>query len=264
MNFAINTNIIKFLIKIAIIALAAKITALSLYFFLPHFGIDMVKDYSINLYRNYKVAKAFALIPSSSKPKPQPTQPTYKLNNITLKAIYSEGEKGVIAIEDKKKKITILQVGESFNGYKLIKVTPQSAVFEKNHKLYEIKLNEKELKGKYTITQENTSYENLISKQEIDSYKKHFKKIWQNISIDEQYDPKTHKLTGFKVTRINKNSIFGKLGLQVGDLIIGVNNKIFRDLADVYKIYKDIDKYDAIKIMIIRNNQRKDLEYEIY
>ena len=264
MNFAISTNTIKFIIKIAIVALLAKIAALSLYFFLPHFGIDITKDYSINLYRNYKVAKAFALIPTSSNPKPKATQPTYKLSNITLKAIYAAGKNGVIAIEDKKRKITILQVGESFNGYKLIKVTPQSAIFEKNKKLYEIKLNEKELEGKYSITQENTPYENLISKQEINSYKKHFKKIWQNISIDEQYDPHTHKLTGFKVTRINKNSIFGKLGLQVGDIIIGVNNKIFHSLADVYKIYKNIDKYDAIKIMILRNNQRKDLEYEIY
>ena len=103
-----------------------------------------------------------------------------------------------------------------------------------------------------------------VLKRDIERYKKHFNDIWKNISIQEQIDPKTKRLTGFKVTRVNKKSIFGKIGLQKGDIIIGANNKIFRTYSDVLRLYNNIDKYNSIKLTILRNNQKKDLEYEIY
>ena len=103
-----------------------------------------------------------------------------------------------------------------------------------------------------------------VLKRDIDRYRRNFQKIWQNISIQEQIDPKTKKLQGFKVIKVNKNSIFGKIGLQKGDIIIGANNKIFRTYSDVFKIYNNIDKYNSLKLTILRNNKKKDLEYEIY
>jgi len=264
MSLAINQSALKFIFSILVIALIAKLVTLPLYFFLPHFGINKTKDYSINLYHKYNVAKAFGLVPI--KKKAAPKKPVYQLTNLKLKAIYSEGKNGVIAIEEKGKLI-FLSTGESFKGYKLIEVKPDRAIFEKDGKHYELKLEEKGLKGKFFIEEQTLNPDEVkfaVLKRDIDRFKKNFNQIWKNISIEEQIDPKTKRLKGFKVTRVNKDSIFGKIGLQKGDIIIGANNKIFKSYSDVLRLYNNIDKYNSIKLTILRNNKKKDLEYEIY
>jgi len=250
-------------IRIAIIALVAKALTLPLLFVLPSSGVEHVKRYSLNLYRSYPVAKAFGLA-TYKKPVTAVKQPLYRLTNLKLKAIYSQNGKGVIAVEERGK-IIFLSTGESFKGYKLIEVTPQKAIFEKGGKRYELKMEDKALQNRFSLSAQHPPKESLaISKEEIEHYTEHIEDVWKNISIKEQFDPVTKKLKGFKVERINKNSIFGKIGLQKGDIIIGANDKIFHSYAEVFKLYNNIDKYDSIKLMIIRNNEKKELEYEIY
>ncbi len=268
MNLAINQNILKLFLGIFTIAVLAKIATIPLYFFLPHFGAEKSPEYSINLYKRYPIAKAFGIVPLK-KNKPVVKKPVYQLTNLKLKAIYSEKNRGVIAIEEKGKLI-FLSTGESFKGYRLIAVKPDRAIFEKDGKHYELKLEEKGLKGKYSISVQDQMLYNpdevkfAVLKRDIDRYKKHFNDIWKNISIQEQIDPTTKRLAGFKVTSVNKNSIFGKIGLRKGDIIVGANNKTFRSYSDVLRLYNNIDKYNSIKLSIIRNNEKKDLEYEIY
>ena len=255
----------KFLIHIFIIALMAKALSLVLYFYLPHYGVNKVEDFSINLYKRYLVSKAFNLKSHKKDIAKKPKQPIYRLTNVKLKAIYSSSDKGVIAIEDGKKLI-FLSTGENFKGYKLIEVKPNRAIFEKNGKHFELKLEEKALKGK--ILESNSfnpdEVKFAVLKRDIQKYKKNFNEIWRNIAIKELIDKKNKKLKGFEVTWVNKNSIFGKMGLRKGDIIIGANNKIFHSYSDVIKIYNNIDKYNALKLTILRNNQKKELEYEIY
>ncbi len=268
MNLAINQSFLKFLFTLSVIALLAKIASLPLYFLLPHFGVDKSKEYTLNIYHKYNLAKAFGLIPAKSK-KSSPKKPVYQLTNLKLKAIYSEGKNGVIAIEEKGALI-FLATGETFKGYKLIEVKPDRAIFEKDGKHYELKLSDEGLKGKYILPPQNQAELNpdevrfAILKRDIERFKKNFNEIWKNISLQEQIDPKTKRLEGFKVTRVNKESIFGKIGLREGDIIIGANNRKFRSYSDVLKLYNNIDKYNSVKITIIRNNKKKDLEYEIY
>jgi len=258
----------RLVIKIFIIALVAKALTLPLLFVLPQSGVEHVERYSLNLYRKYPVAKAFG-IGLRKAPKNVAKQPLYRLTNLKLKGIYSEHGRGVIAIEEKGK-IHFLSTGESFKGYKLIKVEPEKAIFEKDGKHYELKLEDKALEGKYNVTLDEQMLYNpdevkfAVLKRDIDRYKKNFEEIWKNIAIQEQIDPKTKRLTGFKVERVNKNSIFGKIGLQKGDIIIGANNKVFKSYSDVIRLYNNIDKYNSIKLTIIRNKEKKELEYEIY
>ena len=263
MSLAINSRT---LFTIVVLALIAKAFTLPLYFLLPSYGVEYVEPYSINLYKRYPVAKAFGILPTKKVEKVV-KKPVYKLTNLKLKGVYAQKGKGVIVIEEKGK-IFFLSTGESFKGYKLVKVEPDKAIFEKDGKRYEIRLEEKAFEGKYQISvDEPYDPEEMrfaVLKRDIDRFKKNFNEIWKNISIKEQIDPKTKRLTGFKVERVNKNSIFGKIGLQKGDIIIGANNKIFRSYSDVIRLYNNIDKYNSIKLTIVRNNQKKELEYEIY
>jgi len=268
MNLLINQQFLKIIFNIFILALIGKGISLVFSLFLPHFGVNYIKDYSINLYHSYNFSKAFGLYSNSKKTIS--IKPTYQLKNIKLKAIYinNKNGKGLIVIEDRKKLFFIF-TGDTFKGYKLIDITPTKAIFEKDNKHYELSLKEESLKDKIDIITSSNSKIILnkkiaILKKDIDKYKKNFNEIWKNISITEERDPQTKKIKGFRITYINKNSIFSKIGLKKDDIIIGANNKIFHNYADVFKLYNNIDKYNAIKLMIIRNNQQKDIEYEIY
>jgi len=252
------------------LALLAKALTLPLLFLLPTKGIDYIEEYSLNLYRKYPVAKAFGIIPKKvQKSAPKPKKPLYRLTNLKLKGVYSENGKGVIAIEEKGK-ILFLSTGEKFKGYTLIRVEPDKAIFEKDGKEYELQMDEDSLKGKYSISfEEKMLYGSeeekfALLKRDIEHYRRNFQEIWKHIAIQEQIDPKTRRLKGFKVTRISKGSLFSKIGLKKGDVIIGANNKIFRSYSDVIKLYNNIEKYNSVKLMILRNNEKKELEYEIY
>jgi len=172
------------------------------------------------------------------------------LKGIKLKALFENGKNSFIIIDDKKD--IFLDINQTYKGYKLIKVTSNSAVFKKHNKIYEIKLNKTKSTNFYT-----TPIQQKISKNTINTYIQNPKLIWNNIAIN-----KTSK--GYKISYIKKGSIFHKLGLKTGDYIIKINNQPLKNDADAWKIYKNINNFDELNLEIKRNNKTKDITYEIY
>jgi len=208
---------------------------------------------------NIRLDKIFI---SHSKPKQnkQIIKPKIKietLQGVKLKAIFENGDNSFIIIEDKKD--IFLNLNQKYKGYKLIKVTKNSAIFEKNNKQYEIKFSQTKLNipTSTSSTKKPIEVPTEISKTTIKQYISNPSKIWKNISI-------IHNTKGYKIIYVKKGSIFDKLGLKKGDYIIEVNNKKLNTDSDAWQIYKNINKFDEINIKIKRNNQIKELNYEIY
>lgn len=172
---------------------------------------------------------------------------------ITLKAIFENGENSFIIIKDKQDKF--LNIGDIYKGFKLIKVTKNSAIFEKNNKMFEVTFKEKERKYNYVKKSEKTPQYNL-SKQEVISYTSNLSKIWENIAIIKTKD-------GYKITYIKPHSIFDKIGLKRGDILLEVNDKKLNSDADAWQLYKNFKQYNEFLIKIKRNNKIKELDYEI-
>jgi general secretion pathway protein C len=174
--------------------------------------------------------------------------------NFKLKALYSNGKKGFIIINDNKKNIFI-NLNETYKGYKLIKINLKSAVFKRNQKRYIISLSEKTDKNyTYDNTSENTSI--VINKKTFKEYKNNLSKIWSNIGIIKTKE-------GYTITYIKKGSVFDKIGLKKGDILLEVNGVRLKNDADAWRLYKNIDKYRNFEIIIKRKNQTKVLNYEI-
>jgi general secretion pathway protein C len=148
-----------------------------------------------------------------------------------------------------------LDLNQKYKGYKLIKVTKNSAIFSKNHKEYEIKFKKEQIK-KYIKTVNNGEYQQEITKQTIKQYTSNPQKIWKNVAI-------VHTPEGYRVTYVKTGSIIYKLGLRKGDIILEVNNQKLLTDADAWRIYKNINDFDEINIKIKRHNQIKELNYEI-
>jgi len=97
-----------------------------------------------------------------------------------------------------------------------------------------------------------------VSRADISHYRKNPTQVWRDISITPLKGGK-----GFKVTRVSKNSKMAALGLMKGDVIIRANNVDSVSYKDALELYQNIDTIDEMQIVVLRNNQEKELVYEI-
>lgn len=181
---------------------------------------------------------------------PQPQVQAYKLA-LTLKAIYRNGKRGFVIIEDKGK-THFVDLGTSYKGYKLIAIYPDSAIFQKNGKKYKIEFSKEKNTQHFTYE----PYRQVLPKKTFIQYKNDLNAIFRNIGIAKDTQ-------GYRITYVKKGSIFDRLGLKKGDILIEVNGRILNNDADAWDLYKNADKFDHYEVIILRNHQKKVLEYEV-
>ncbi len=252
---------IKILSPFVVVALFAKLIGVVLLMFLPYTSLekDTFMPSSID-FRNYKLDKALGF--NSGKEKVvKIKEKMYDLKDLALKAIYKDNHSGVVIVVDiKTKEATVLSKGESIKGYKLIEIYTKYVIFLKNRRRYTLKLYD-DLNIQDTMIKEIQKDNLVVSKKDLMKYATNFNSIWRNISIEDV--KKDKKIIGFKVTYIRRKSIFGKLGLKKGDIIIRVNSEPITNYAQAFKIYNNIKSYDYLEVTVLRNGKEKDLDYEI-
>jgi general secretion pathway protein C len=213
----------------------------------PLVFIDNSKLHSVNI----------NLIPvffnTSNTKKPENPKNIQSLKGVTLKAIYNSKKNAFIIVE-KNKKTYFINLNDKFLGYKLIRINPNSAIFEKNSKQYKLEF-QKTKSINYTPIK-NTQEIKPISRNTLNTYKNNFSKIWKEIGI-----VKTNE--GYKITYIKPNSIFQKIGLKKGDIILEVNNIPLKTDADAWKAYNLVENANEVELLIKRNYNIKVLRYEI-
>jgi len=224
------------------------------FFFLPKtpvFYVTVNKDFEF-----FKIDLSKLFFKKQKIEKHIVQKPTYSLKNIKLKAIYNNGKNGFIIIEDKNKTFFV-DLNKEYNGYKLIKINNKSAIFTKNGKNYKIEFDETDLKGSlYKETPQSSQQPIKIKKKVFTEYKKNLFKIWQNIGIVKTKE-------GYKIVFVKPGSIFQKIGLKKGDILIEVNGKKLKNDQDAWALYKNAEKFNEFEIKLKRNNQTKVLYYEV-
>ncbi len=261
-------------IKILFVVFLAKLFSLAVYIYLPKTDPQSVKSdikdipYGYVNFKNMLTASA-----STSSDTNDHTQSNTNLSGIdefVLKALYGNSKKGFVVIANKStpNKTNIVELNKTFQGYKLVNIKIDSAVFEKNGKKYILfldKSDKTEKNFKNTHNYQTSAPEILdnvtVTRKDINYYKHHPDDIWKNISIKEVR--KGDGIYGFKVLYVKQTSPFAKLGLKKGDIIIRANNKRLNSLKTVFEIYKHIDTLDSIDLVILRNGVQKEIFYEI-
>lgn len=186
----------------------------------------------------------------------------------TLNAVYSDGSRAFVAINDGQS-TTFVDYGDVYkNTYRLVSISPTSAVFSAYGTRMHLRLGEP---GNLTIKEKVASYvpdastaaasNYVIPRSMVDRYTQNMGETWKNIAMQEVVDQ--GKIIGFKVSKITEGTPFALLGLQKGDIITGIDNKPLTSYATAFSSYQNGLRRSAIKITVLRNNQPKDLEYEI-
>jgi len=174
------------------------------------------------------------------------------LKSLQLKAIYKDKKGGFIIVEDNKKTVFI-DLNKIYKGFKLIEIGDNYAIFSKNNKNYKIEM--EKAKNRLNV-KDNKVETKTISKKVFNEYKKNLSKIWKNIGIIKAKE-------GYKITYINPKSIFAKIGLKRGDILLEVNGVELRDDKDAWNLYKNSDSFEEVEVKIKRKNKIKILNYEL-
>jgi type II secretion system protein C len=231
------------------ISISALIWGISLIFLKkePIFYAPLKKDYSF-----YSIDLTNIFFNTSKIKKINPIE---TLKGVKLKALYFNGKTGFVIIEEKGKTFFI-DLGKLYKGYKLIQIGSNFAIFEKNAKKYKLELEKGKIKNTFSIKTEESKPKIIVSKKTFDKYINNFNKIWQNIGI-----VKTKR--GYLITYIKPGSIFEKISLRKGDILLEVNGRKLKNDADAWDLYKRAKKFDRFEVKILRNNKEKVLEYEM-
>jgi type II secretion system protein C len=219
----------------------------------PIFYVPIKKDYSffsINLtnvfFNTFKTTSVIKAV--------------HTLRGVKLKAIYYNGRNGFVILEEKGK-TAFVDLGKMYKGYKLTYIGKNYVIFEKNHKNYKLEMEKEKIKNKFSIKSlknnfKNTNQQMKVSKKVFNEYISNFNKIWQNIGII-----KTQK--GYMITYIRPHSIFDKIGLRKGDILLEVNGRRLKNDSDAWDLYKHAKEFDRFEVKILRNNKEKVIEYEV-
>ena len=271
-----NIKLLAIVTKLLILLLVAKIIALGVWWYLPSDGVELnaSKSYLVKYHRvDFRDMLGRAKVQSASSPQEKQDRaasPSYSINSLVLKGLYGNRINGFAIVAEKisTKKTTIVAVGEIYQGYKLKEIELDHVIFTKLGKDYLLKL-EKSSKQDFShslkrIHSENANdeSEHRVSKKDINFYSKNPNQIWKDIAIAPV--KRNGKIEGFKINRIKRGSKMDMLGLKKGDVIIEANNIKLSSFKDAINLYKNINKIDTIALTVLRNNQEKEIIYEIH
>lgn len=264
-----NLKLVSVFINLFILLVLAKAVSLFVWWYLPSDGIKLsVKENYQPKYQRVDFKNMLKEAKSKQANHPENAADNgVNITNMVLKGLYGTKTKGyvIVAMKSTPDKTSIIAVGESFKGYVLKAIFPNSAKFYKNGTYFILsfeKIKKSNSISKVKNESANVQTPSNVSRKDISFYSKNPEQIWKDISINEIKEGK--KIKGFKVTRIKQGSRLARLGLKKGDLIIKANNVELNSYADVLQIYKNIDNLDTVQIVVMRNNQEVELVYEIY
>lgn len=271
MNIDFN-KLIQKSIPYAFIILIAYLISTIVFVLLPKSGVDFVnKSGEVLEYKKYDgfYSNSKTIIRKKETIKKVKQE---SLSAYVLKAIYSTSSNaGWITIENKRNnKSYILSQFEELDGYILTKLYKSYVILEKQAKEFRLDIKEVNKKVAYNITNTtNNIKENIIvdgnsvtvKRDYLNSYVRDIDKVWNNIAISEIRNG--NKIDGFKVSRVNKNSVFAKLGLKKNDIIKAINNNVLTSYSDAFRVYNNINNTKYLNIEILRNSEIVELNYEI-
>ncbi len=70
--------------------------------------------------------------------------------------------------------------------------------------------------------------------------------------------------TGLQISRISPGSIYEKIGLQKGDVIMRINSRDLDNPAGFLKLYQDLRGKQNISVDLYRHGQQLTLNYAIF
>lgn len=266
----VSNSYLSIFVKLLVLLALAKSIALALWWFLPDDGVSLKENVNFNPpYHRVTFKNMLSNVGTSNAVTNSQAlqESSIGITNMILKGLYGNKTKGfiIVALKSSPQKTSLVAVGENYSGYKLKSILKGGALFTKAGKEFVLKIkNQKSRTNVHSSIMRVQESEGVhdVSRQDIRYYEKNPDQIWKDISIMERKNG--NKINGFEVTRVRRGSKMDSLGLKRGDVIIRANNVDLNSYKAAFDLYKDINKIDTLQLVVLRNNEEKELVYEIH
>ncbi|RUM30039.1 MAG: type II secretion system protein GspC [Aquifex sp.] len=184
--------------------------------------------------------------------------PSFKIKGLIL----SDSVEGVILLDGKK--YVFLEKGKNYKGYTLFKVKKDRAIFRKGGREFEIPFKlEKVKEGKISTqrTYDFSQREIVVSRREIERITKDPAKMFTQIRLVPYV--RGGKTEGFIFEWVKPGSIFHRMGIRRGDILISINNMTITSGEDAFRILQMIRNEPNLKVVLIRRGKREEINVRI-
>jgi len=100
-----------------------------------------------------------------------------------------------------------------------------------------------------------------INRSMIDEAFQDMNKLMTDIAITPHNE--NGELTGLNLNRIKPNSIFRRMGLRNGDVLLGVDGKPILSVEDAMSMYERLKSADNVEVQLKRRGQERTINYNI-
>ncbi len=247
---------------------------------LPSNGVNHVAQKGDKaLYYRVKLTPNEAAAPVLKPTKAPVRQTSGSIKDITLLAIYHASDMTVVTVEHKAK-TKVLSRGDDINGFVLEGAGNNFATFSKQSKTYKVLLlkskttsktnsisnvksvtpktiNKKEALGDVTDAGDHK----VIDRSLLKHYAENIEDVYKNIGIAEVKNG--NNIEGFRITFVRKDSAFSKLGVRRDDVIKAINGQEITSAKAAFDVYKNIQNIENLTLVIQRDKEEMELEYEV-
>ncbi len=167
---------------------------------------------------------------------------------------------GYVIVEEKGKgKQKLYKMGETIGSARLIRITRNTAVLQDGEKEFVMKVKDVD-KGALTGGPSVTQGESVgISRQESVQALSDIKSAMSQAIVRPFLSAGVPQ--GFIVSNIVPGSVYQRLGIQNGDVVVDVNNKKLESADDIINLFNAMQAGGSVSVNLIRGGKKETVNY---
>lgn len=220
---------------------------------------------SIGSYQVIASRNIFGEEPKKDEPKEEPKQPKTSLKlRLVGTNVSSSGAPFAIIENTAKKEQDVFGLNEQiFEQAKLVAVLTESVKIEHGGKVELLEMEEgtgeSSPDGGISSNEEGTEFS--VAESELENALANLPRLLSQARAVPYF--RNGQSIGMRLFAIRRGSLYEKLGLKNGDIILSVNDNSVNDPAQALKIFEQLKNERSINLELERNGQSSQLQYTI-
>lgn len=187
---------------------------------------------------------------------------------LQLIGIYISDQEGAYSIieNQKNKEQDVFVVGDKiFNEASLVAIKPDSVEINRNGEIETLILEAlpnvaKPPPGSGGVMSISET-EFVVDRIELDNQLSNLSMLLQQARAVPSY--KNGAAVGLRVFAIRPDSLFSKIGLRNGDVLLNINGKPLSDLTEAIKMFEVMKSENSFTVLLERNRENKEFTYQV-
>lgn len=169
---------------------------------------------------------------------------------------------GYAIVEEKNQsRQKLYRLGEMIGQAKLVRVTRNAAILEAGEKEYVMKI-KGVVEGSITGPSARSGAGVAVSRQEVTESLADLKSVMSQAVVRPYINGGAQQ--GFIISNIVPGSLYQKLGLQNGDIIMDVNNKKLTSADDILQLLNTMQAGGSVSVNLMRNGKNETINYSFH